>query len=419
MVRARTMTEALPFARDLCAAREPTVHWKETPDAVSGLRHSRFLPRSIRVAPPNNDFSIGVEEEYQIINPSTRELLQRAAVILPEAQDALGDEVTNELYLSQIEIGTPVCRTLNEVRTQLIRLRRKVIEAAGHHGGRIAAAGTHPFSHWKDQSITPKERYFGIARNYQQLAREQIIFGCHIHIGIQDPEATIQVMNRSRPWLACLAALTCNSPFWVGIDTGYASYRTELFQRFPTVNIPFVFESRAEYDRLVESLVQTGTIKDATRIYWDIRPSDRFQTLEYRVADVCMRVDEAVMVAMLIRALAKTCYDQAMRDEPIEHARPELLRAAKWRASRFGLEGELIDVESRQAIPARLMIERFLAFLRSTLEDLGEWDEIAPMVRDLVDRGTGSARQRWTYAHSGRFEDVVDMIVAETEKGIV
>jgi carboxylate-amine ligase len=369
------------------------------------------------VSPPPEDFTIGVEEEYQIVDAETRELRPRAGRILPGAQEAVGDDATTELYLSQIEIGTPVCRSLADVRDELVRHRRAVIAAAERDGCRIAAAGTHPFSHWEDQAITPKPRYYGIAADFQQLAREQVIFGCHVHVGISDREAAIQVMNRVRPWLAPLVALAANSPFWLGLETGYASYRTELFQRFPMAGTPHALATRAEYDDLVASLVSTGSIGDASNIYWDVRPSSHFETLEFRVADVCMAIDEAVMVAGLCRALARSCYDAHRRGEPIEHARPELLRAAKWRASRFGLDGDLIDVRTRRAVPAAEMVDALLAFVRPALEEAGEWDEVTALVRRTLGRGTGASRQRAVLARAGRFEDVVDAIVEETARG--
>ena len=363
------------------------------------------------------EFTIGIEEEYQIVHPETRELRSRATRILPEAEEAVGDRVQPEFYLSQIEIGTQVCRTLADVRDELARLRREVIAAAAHDGSRIAAAGTHPFSHWEDQQITPRGRYLGIAQDYQQLAREHLIFGCHVHVGISDREATIRVMNRARAWLASLLALSSNSPFWLGSDTGYASFRTEIWRRWPMAGTPMVFDSRAEYDALVESLVATGSITDATKIYWDVRPSARYETLEFRVTDVCLTIDEAVMIAGLVRALARTCHAQALRDEPVRHARPELLRAAKWRAARYGLGAELIDVEAGRAVPAAEMIEKLLTFLRPALEEHGEWDEISGLARETIKRGTGAERQREAYARAGRLEDVVDLIVAETAKG--
>ena len=370
------------------------------------------------IVPPVEDFTIGVEEEYQILHPETRELRQRAGRILPEAQRRVGEEVTNELYLSQIEIGTPVCRSLSDVRAELVRLRRAVVAAAGRDGSRIAAAGTHPFSHWGNQALTPKPRYFGIAEDFQQLAREQIIFGCHVHVGIADRDVAIGVMNRVRPWLAPLVALSANSPFWLGLDTGFASYRTELFARFPMTGTPHTFSSRAEYDDLVSALTTVGVIDDGSKIYWDVRPSSHVETLEFRAADVCLTIDEAVMIAGLCRALARNGYTQHERGEPATPVRPELLRAAKFRASRFGLEGELIDLQALRSVPASEMIGAMLDFLRPALEDAGEWDEVASLVRQTIERGTGAQRQRTAYARSGRLEDVVDLIVDETKRGL-
>ena len=363
------------------------------------------------------EFTIGVEEEYQIIHPETRELRSRASRILLEAEEAVGQQVQPELYLSQIEIGTRVCSTLMEVRAELVRLRRELIAAAEREGSRIAAAGTHPFSHWEDQRLTPKGRYMDIAQDYQQLAREQLIFGCHVHVGMSDREAAIRVMNRARIWLAPLLALSANSPFWLGADTGYASFRTEIWRRWPLAGTPQVFSSRAAYDALVETLVTTGSISDATKIYWDVRPSARFETLEFRVTDVCLTVDEAVMIAGLARALAHTCFVRAVRDEPVNQVRPEVLRAAKWRAARYGLDGELIDTEAGRAVPASEMIEKMLNFLRASLEERKEWEEVSGLVSEAVSRGTGARRQRDAYARAGRLEDVVDLIVSETAKG--
>jgi carboxylate-amine ligase len=363
------------------------------------------------------DFTIGVEEEYQIINRQTRELHSRSERILLSAQEVVGEQVTPELYLSQIEIGTPICHALAEVRTELAQLRGEVIAAAEKSSNGIAAAGTHPFSHWEDQQLTPKARYIGIAQDYQQLAREHLIFGCHVHVGISDREAAISVMNRARPWLAVMLALAANSPFWLGADTGYASFRTEVWRRWPMAGTPQVFSSRAEYDQLVEALIATESIEDATKIYWDVRPSARFETLEFRVTDVCLTVDEAVMLAGLARALVRTFYAQAVRDEPVQYVRPELMRAAKWRAARYGLDADLIDIEAGRAVAASAMVEKFLATLRPTLEEHGEWEEISAGVYETLNRGNGATRQRQVYMRSGSFEEVVDFILAETRKG--
>jgi carboxylate-amine ligase len=362
----------------------------------------------------SHDFTLGVEEEYQIVDVKTRELHPRALRILPGARAAVGDQVTPEMYLSQIEIATPVCRGLAEVRAELTRLRREVGAAAAQQGSRIAAAGIHPFSHWEDQEITPRRRYTSIADEYEQLAREHLIYGCHVHVGIADREAAVQVMNRARLWLAPLLALAANSPFWLGSDTGYASYRTEIWRRWPMAGTPHEFESRLEYDRLVEALVATGSVADATKIYWDVRPSARFETLEFRVTDVCMTVDEAVMTAGLIRALARTCHGQAVRDEPTHRVRPELLRAAKWRAARYGLDADLIDVEKREAVAAHELVERLLTRLRGALEEDGAWEEISELVRATLRGGNGAARQRAAFARANSWVGVVDYIVDET-----
>ncbi|HVF51153.1 MAG TPA: carboxylate-amine ligase [Pyrinomonadaceae bacterium] len=362
-------------------------------------------------------FTIGVEEEYQIIHPETRELRSRQETILPRAERSLGEQVQPELFLSQIEIGTPICQTLADVRAELAHLRGEVIRAAERDGSRIAAAGTHPFSHWEEQQVTPKGRYLGIAKDYAQLAREQLIFGCHVHVGIKDREIAIQVMNRARLWLAPMLALAANSPFWLGVDTGYASFRTEIWRRWPMSGTPMLFASRAEYDGLVESLVASGSVSDGTKIYWDVRPSARFETIEFRVTDVCLTIDEAVMIAGLARSLAETCYGETVRDVPPVVMRQELLRASKWRAARYGLAAELVDVETASAVPARELLEKMLAYLRPALEARNEWDEISALVRETSERGTGAARQRKAHEQQGRLEDVVDLIVAETKRG--
>ncbi|MBC3787544.1 carboxylate-amine ligase [Spirosoma utsteinense] len=363
-----------------------------------------------------DDFTIGVEEEYQIIHPDTRELRSRVQAILPQAKAVLGDQVTPELYRSQIEIGTSICQTITQVREQLVHLRREVILAAEKEGSRIAASGTHPFSHWNEQKLTVRKRYADIATSYQQLAREQLIFGCHVHVGIANRELAIQVMNRSRPWLASLLALSANSPFWLGVDTGYASYRTQVWGRWPTAGVPQVFGSLAEYEDVVNQLVATGIIDDASKLYWDMRPSTHYNTLEYRVTDVCLTVDEAVLVAGLIRALAKTCAMQAEQFVPVAPIRSEVLRAAHWQASRFGLDGQLIDTTEGRAVPAGTLINKLLTFVRPALEEFGEWYEISGLVKAVLKNGTGAARQREAFAKQESLEDVVDLLVAETAK---
>ena len=313
-----------------------------------------------------------------------------------------------------VETNTPVCSSLAEVRDALRSTRRALIGAAEREGLRIAAAGTHPFSHWRDQAVTPKTRYHNLAEDYRQVFREEVVFGCHIHVGIEDREAAIQTMNRVRPWLPVLLALSGSSPFWLGADTGYASYRTEVWNRWPMAGMPQPFASRAEYDHLVETLEATGSIREPTKLYWDVRPSTRQETLEFRVADVCMGVDEAVMVAGLARALALVCHDAAARGEPDPAPRPELLRAAKWRAARHGLDAELVAVHAGTARPAAELVEGFLEAIRPGLEAGGDLEEVTGLVRATVAGGTAAARQRQVHRRTGSLEAVVDLVADET-----
>ncbi|MDQ6637755.1 MAG: carboxylate-amine ligase [Candidatus Dormibacteraeota bacterium] len=361
-----------------------------------------------------DDFTLGVEEEYQVVDPATRELRSDAQRVLGRAARQVGDEVTGELYLSQVEIGTPVCQTLAEVRREVIRLRRAASSAAAAEGCRIAAAGTHPFSHWAEQELTPKTRYGRIVKQYQQLAREEVIFGNHVHVGIGSREAAIQIMNRARLWLAPILALAANSPYWLGIDSGYASFGREMWRRWPMAGVPPVFSSRADYEEFIRLLVETRTIAEPTKLYWDIRPSERFETLEFRVTDVCLSVDEAVLVAGLVRALARTCHLQAQREEPVPGVRTELLVAANWRAARYGIDGELLDIEEPGSVPAKTLIERFLSFVRPALEEQGDWEEVSSLLAATLAGGNGANRQRRAFARRQRLKDVVDLLIAET-----
>lgn len=367
---------------------------------------------------PAEEFTIGVEEEYQIINPQTHQLCTRSSLILPTAQTALGDQVAQlEFRQSQIEVATPICRTLQDVRTQLLYLRSNIIAAAAKEGYQIAAAGTHPFSHWQEQEITPKPVYQKLVHNYQLLMRELVTFGCHIHIGISDREMAICVMNRARVWLAPILALSATSPFWLGIDTGYASYRTTLISRLPMAGPPPIFESYSDYETMVRMLVATNTIQETTQVCWDLRPSMRYSTLEFRIPDVCMTVDEAVMVVGLARGLARACYEQALIQAPYSAVSSELLRAADWCAARWGLTAGLVDVDAACSVPAKQLIEKFLDFIRPALEAFGEWDEVYSLVHETMQRGTGAARQQEVYERAGSLEDVVSFVVQETSKG--
>lgn len=363
-------------------------------------------------------FTIGIEEEYQIIDPVTRELSSAANSILPILQRTSGDNIQSELNLSQVEAITPVCHSLAEARYEVVQMRRAVIHTAGQNGLCIAAAGTHPFSHWKDQGITPKPRYQQLADEYCQLAFEPI-FGFHVHVGLEDRAIALQVMNRVRPWLSALLALSANSPFWQGEMTGYDSYRTLLWSQWPSSGPPPFLDSLEEYNALAQSLVKTGLIDDPARIYWDIRLSARFKTIEFRVSDVCLTVDETIMMTGLIRGLVRTCYEQEMRGEPVVAVRNELMRFAQWNAARYGLSHELIDIIEQQRYPAATLVEQLLHLVRPALEAEGDWDDISSQIYHVLQRGNGASRQRDAYRQRSCLKDVVDFTIAETRKGVM
>ena len=359
-------------------------------------------------------FTVGVEEEYLIVDGLTGALRPRATSVLPAARKVLGDQVQPELSQSQIEVETAVCQSLDEVRTELGRLRAEVISAAEQSGSWVAASGSHPSADWREQATTPKDRYLELDRDFRLLAWELLICGCHVHVAIEEPEDAIRVIDRSRPWLPTLLALSTNSPFWQGVDSGYCSYRTQVFDRLPVTGAPPLLGSRAEFDRLVEELMATGSMADPTRLYWDVRPSARFPTVEFRVCDVCLTIDEAVMVAGLTRALVRTCHAQAVAGGPVPSTRPEVVRSARWRAARDGLDGELVDLAAGRTRPAAEVVDRLLSFVRPDLEDSGEWDEVSALVAQTLERGTGARRQREVFERTGSLAEVVEWLAGQT-----
>ncbi|GCE14709.1 carboxylate-amine ligase [Tengunoibacter tsumagoiensis] len=359
-------------------------------------------------------WTIGVEEEYQIIDLHTRALSSDAEALLKAMKAHPNITVQTELQRSQIEISTPICQNLSEVRTALCYARQNLIQQARTMNLGIAAAGTHPFSPWDEQILSPSSRYTVMEQKYQQLTREQVIFGCHIHVGCRDRDDAIQIANRARIWLAPLLALTANSPYWQGKDTGYTSFRTELWWRWPMAGPPAHFTTYADYQTLVQALVSNRSIDDSTHIYWDIRLSERFPTIEFRIMDVCLTVQETVMLTGIIRALVQTCYQQIHLQSCYAQTPTEILRNAHWRAARYGLEGELIDVSTNSLVAAPLLIKKLLDFVRPALEENGEWEEISTSVQTVLQMGNGATRQRQIYQKNSSMIDVVDFILKET-----
>lgn len=334
-------------------------------------------------------------------------------VVLPLAKDVLGDQVEAELNRSQIETGTRVCTTLPEVRAELERLRRLLREAAGRAGCSVISAGTHPTATPDDSAVNPaKERYRRLEQEFQAVAREQLVNGCHVHVGIADRDLAIEVLNRVRPWLATVVALAANSPFWGGSDSGYASYRTEVWARWPLTGLPEPLSSRADYDRLVADLQAVEALPDATFLYWDVRPSARYETLEFRAADACLSVDDAVMVAGLCRALARTAAGEAEAGVAAPALRRELVDAARWRAARYGVEGTLVDLTEGRTAPAPVVVDRFLAHVRPALEAAGDWDEVSGLVERALAGGNGAVCQRAAFGRRGHMADVLALLLA-------
>jgi carboxylate-amine ligase len=351
------------------------------------------------------DFTIGVEEEFFLVDAGTGALRHDADRVLPRAQHG-GDDVGPELQRWQVETATGVCATLAGVRAELTQLRAGLQRAAEPLGIEVLATSTYAAATPEDWAITPKPRYLRMAEQFGPLAHEQLVCGCHVHVGIADRELAVQVLNRARLWLAPLLALAANSPFWAGADTGYASYRTVVWSRWPTAGPPRTFADRAAYDELVARLLATGAVMDSGMLYFDLRPSAQFETLEFRTTDVGLTVDDAVLVAGLVRALARTAAEEALAGKPVPAVPAEVLAVAHWQAARWGLDGDLVDLRSGRPTPAADLVHSLLAHVRPALEAHGDLEEVNGLAAQVLARGSGAARQRAAYRRSGDLADV-------------
>src|SRR5438874_10776471 len=361
--------------------------------------------------------SLGIEEEYQIIDHKTRELCSYITEILSGDQLVL-EEVKPELHQSMVEVWSKVCRTPADLRAELVRLRGAVIELAARGGLKVAAAGTHPFSNWMTQEITPLERYVGVKQDLQDLAQQLLIFGTHVHVGIEDREFMIDAMNVSRYLLPHVLCLSTSSPFWQGRRTGLKSYRSIVFKNFPRTGIPPIMRSSSEYEELLDALVVTKCVPDASKIWWDVRPHHAYPTLEFRVCDVCTRVEEAVCIAAILQAIVAKLW-KLRRDNMTFRVYPATyIEENKWRAVRFGLDGKLIDFGKDQELPARELITEMLAwFVDDVVDELGSRREVEYAFHMMRER-TSAARQLATFERTGDLKDVVDQLIAETAEGI-
>jgi carboxylate-amine ligase len=367
--------------------------------------------------PPS--LTIGIEEEYQIIDPQTRELRSYITQMLEEGRLILREQVKPELHQSVIEVGTEVCKTPTEARAELIRLRREIIGLAAKNGLVIAAAGTHPFSSWLTQEITPLERYLGVKKDMQDLAQQLLIFGTHVHIGIEDREFLIDAMNVARYFLPHVLCLCTSSPFWMGRNTGLKSYRSIIFRHFPRSGIPPLFASWAELGDLVDTLVNTSCIPDGTKLWWDVRPNWKFPTLEFRICDVCTHIDEAVCIAAIFQAIIAKLW-KLRRDNLTFRVYPTaLIDENKWRAVRFGLDGKLMDLGKKQELPARELVREMIEwFLTDVLDELGTRKEVEHAFA-ILKNGSSADRQLAVFERTGDLKAVVDHLVAETRAGVI
>ncbi|HET9985054.1 MAG TPA: carboxylate-amine ligase [Longimicrobiales bacterium] len=365
--------------------------------------------------PPS--LTIGIEEEYQIIDPATRELRSYITEILKEDELVLR-EVKPELHQSIVEVGTRVCRTPAEARDELRRLRGMVIDLAAKKELCIAAAGTHPFSSWTTQEITPLERYIGVKQDMQDLAQQLLIFGTHVHIGIEDHEFLIDAMNVARYFIPHLLCLSSSSPFWVGRNTGLKSYRTVVFRNFPRTGIPRVMTGWDDFVNLQRKLIETRCIPDGSKIYWDIRPHHTYPTLEFRFLDICTRVEEAVCLAAILQAIVAKLWKLRQDNMTFRVYSTDLLDENKWRAVRYGLEGNLIDFGKGRELPARELIRELIEwFIGDVVDELGSRAEVEYAYRILED-GSSADRQLATWRRTGDLNAVVDQLIAETREGV-
>ncbi|MBV9300551.1 MAG: carboxylate-amine ligase [Acidobacteriaceae bacterium] len=366
----------------------------------------------------NPSLTIGIEEEYQTIDPVTRDLRSHIdSEIISKGKMLLKEAVKAEMHQSVVEVGTGVCRDIKDAAKELKALRLQIVNLAKQNGLSLAAAGTHPFADWRKQDIYPDERYYTIVQDLKMVARANLIFGLHVHVGVEDRETQIQLMNASRYFLPHILALSTNSPFWLGMDTGLKSYRGKVFDKFPRTNIPDYFPSWGEYESFVNILVKTNCIDNAKKIWWDIRPHPNFPTLEFRICDVPMRADETIAIAALIQATIAKLNKLLAANQGFRLYRRALIMENKWRASRYGIEGKLIDFGKRIEVPVRDLIYEYLEFVDDVVDELDSREEINYIHR-ILEHGTGADRQLRIFQETGDLTKVVDYMIYETEAGL-
>src|ERR1700726_1427579 len=363
-------------------------------------------------------FTLGIEEEYQTIDPETRDLRSHIATeMLAKGKLRLEERVKAEMPQAVIEVGTRICSNIQVAQEDIFDLRRNMIGLAEEHGLVLVAGATHPFADWRVQEIYPDPRYAQVVEDLQLVARANLIFGLHVHVGIEDREAAIRIMNSLRYFLPHILALSTNSPFWLGMDTGLKSYRCKVFDKFPRTNIPDYFPSWGEYENFIKLLVKTNSIDNAKKIWWDIRPHPFFNTIEFRVCDIPMRADETIALAALIQATVAKLYKLYTANQGFRLYRRALIMENKWRASRYGLDGKLIDFGKQKEVPAPDLVREYLEFVDDVVDELGSREELS-YIHKILEEGSGADRQLRVFQETGDLKKVVDYIIEETEAGV-
>lgn len=360
-----------------------------------------------------NKFTIGIEEEYMVIDPLTRELVSHDQKIVEAAEKIYTDQVKAEMHQAVVEVGTGICKNTAQARREISGLRHTVSNLAGELGLSIGAAGTHPFSRWEKQLITQHPRYNDIINELQEAARSNLIFGLHVHVGFQSRELAIHIANQVRYFLPHVFALSTNSPFWEGRNTGYKSYRTKIFDKFPRTGIPGIFNSIEDYDNYVRLLIKTNSIDNAKKIWWDIRVHPFFETIEFRICDCPMLIDETMAFVALFQALCAKLYKLRLKNMSYINYSRALINENKWRAARYGIDGKLIDFGQEIEVDSRSLILELLDFVDDVVDELGCRDDIN-YVHEILKNGTGADKQLAIFNQTGNFESVVDFITSQT-----
>jgi carboxylate-amine ligase len=362
-------------------------------------------------------FTLGIEEEFQLVDPQTRELKSHIEEMMA-AGAHLGEQIKPELHQSVVEVGTPVCADIREAGEAVRHLRRALVDMAERSGARIVASGTHPTSHWKDQEITDRIRYKDIVNEMEDLARANLIFGLHVHVGLDDDEMRIQIMNGVRAFLPHLLALSVNSPFWCGRRTGVKSVRSTIFKRFPRTQVPDYFRSWAEYEDFVRLLVRTGCIDDGKKIWWDVRPHAYFKTLEFRVCDIPCRAEETVAIAALAQALVARLHRLIESNLSIRYYSRSVVMENKFRALKHGLDGQMIDFKLQEQRPTRALLMEVLDFVDEVVDELGSRAQMDFLRRWVQAGDTGADRQLAVWEATRDHRAIVDFLIDETKRGL-